>query len=185
MRRVAVFCGSKSGFSPAFEDLAQRLGAYFAINKIGLVYGGANTGLMGTLASSILSHGGEAIGVMPVSLEKKKDFIHTGLTKLVEVKDLQERKTQMAALSDGFIAMPGGTGTLDEIFEMITLSQMGQHRKPCAFLDVDGFYASLITFLAEVRDKGFLHTDYFDMLLHSSNIEELISQMNGFKHPHK
>jgi uncharacterized protein (TIGR00730 family) len=183
MRRVAVFCGSKSGFSPAFEDLAQRLGAYLAINKIGLVYGGANTGLMGTLASSILSHGGEAIGVMPVPLEKK-DFIHTGLTKLVEVKDLQERKAQMATLSDGFIAMPGGTGTLDEIFEMITLSQMGQHRKPCAFLDVDGFYASLITFLADVRDKGFLHPDYFDMLLHSSDIEELISQMNGFKHPH-
>lgn len=183
IKSVAIFCGSKPGFDPAFVSQAESVGSYLAHNNIALVYGGANSGLMGAVATSALRNGGEVIGVMPTALERS-ERIHTELSTLIKVDNLQQRKAKMAELSEGFIALPGGTGTLDEMFEMITLSQMGQHKKPCGFLDTEAFYHTLFVFLEELREKGFLHADYFDMLIKSSEIDSLLNQMNLFIHPH-
>jgi uncharacterized protein (TIGR00730 family) len=183
LNSLAVFCGSKSGSDPIYIDQAKKLGVYLAENDIHLVYGGARSGLMGAIASSCLSQGGKVTGVMPVSLEKKES-IQPGLTQLIEVDSLQTRKCKMLSLSDGFIALPGGSGTLDEIFEVITLSQMGEHTKPSAFLNINDFYTPLISFLVKAKDQGFIHADYLDMLIVSSDIQNLIQQMQTFTHPH-
>lgn len=183
MRSVAVFCGSKPGFDPVFLRQAKQLGELLAERGITLVYGGARSGLMGALADAVLQRGGQVIGVMPVQLESKEK-VHPGLTQLIEVPDMQTRKEQMIQLSDGFIALPGGTGTLDEIFEVITLSQLGIHKKPCAFLDVAGFYDLLFQFMKSGTSQGFIHPDYNEMLIRSTDSSDLLNQMACFQHPH-
>lgn len=184
MQTVAVFCGSKPGTSPAFLQWAKKAGEVLAHNDLALVYGGAHSGLMGALADAALEAGGEVIGVMPDNLEKQ-ERIHQGISQLISVKDMSERKEKMLALSDGCIALPGGTGTLDEIFEAITLSQLGVHKKPCAFLNIEGFYDPLHKFLQHAQDQGFIHPDYFDMLIFSDDLQNMLSRMRDFKHPHQ
>jgi uncharacterized protein (TIGR00730 family) len=159
LRRVCVFCGSGSGTNPRHADLATRLGQALARDGIGLVYGGAHVGLMGTVADAALGAGGEVIGVIPESL-RDREIAHTGLSELVIVADMHQRKRRMYDLSDGFCALPGGYGTLDEIFEATTWSQLGLHQdarsKPVTLLDEDGFWAPLAGFLDNAVAAGFV-----------------------------
>src|SRR5262245_13303074 len=146
MNRLCVFCGSSSGRDPAYRAAAVELGALLAERRIGLVYGGAASGLMGAVAEATRAAGGEVIGVIPRALVEWA-VAHTGLSDLRIVSTMHERKALMAELSDGFIALPGGIGTLEEMFEVWTWAQLGSHSKPCALLNVGGFYDRLLAFL--------------------------------------
>ena len=146
MKRICVFCGSSLGARPAYREAAALLGRTLAERHIGLVYGGASVGLMGILADAVLDAGGSVVGVIPEALAKK-EVAHEGLTALRVVGSMHERKAVMAELSDGFIALPGGMGTLEEFFEIMTWAQLGLHQKPCGLLDVEGYFAPLLRFL--------------------------------------
>src|SRR5579871_639763 len=146
LRRVCVFCGSSSGLRSSYAEAARRLGWTLAGHKVGLVYGGGKVGLMGTVADAVLERGGEAIGVIPQPLVAR-EIAHPGLTELRIVSSMHERKALMADLSDAFIALPGGYGTLEEFAEALTWSQLGIHKKPCGLLNVAGYYDNLIAFL--------------------------------------
>jgi|SRR5687767_11131353 uncharacterized protein (TIGR00730 family) len=155
MRRVCVFCGSSVGNQPAYAEAAQAMGAVLAKRGIGLVYGGGNVGLMGVVADAVMAHGGEAIGVIPRSLADR-EVAHGGITQLHVVDSMHTRKAMMAELSDGFVAMPGGVGTFEEFFEVVTWTQLGLHRKPCGLLNVQGFYTPLAAFIDQAVSEGFI-----------------------------
>ncbi len=179
---LAVFCGSSTGNKIEYEKATKSFGKYLALNNIDVVYGGGKVGLMGILADTVLEHGGKVCGVIPEKL-KDKELAHTELTKLIIVKDMHERKATMAELSDAFVALPGGAGTLEEIFEVWTWAQLGFHNKPCAFYNTDGFYNKLIDMLYSMSDEGFLKKEYVDMLINTDNEEELISSLKNYKAP--
>ena len=164
MNRLCVFCGSSPGRNPAYLAAAAELGTVLAKRRIGLVYGGASIGLMGAVADAARAAGGEVIGVIPRALVEL-EVAHTGLADLRVVASMHERKALMAELSDGFIALPGGIGTLEELFEVWTWGQLGSHRKPCALLNVAGFYDRLLGFLDFVADEAFLRPVHREMLL--------------------
>jgi len=153
-----------------------------AEQSIGLVYGGANVGLMGAVADGVLDKGGEVIGVLPNFL-RSKEIAHEHLTELILVETMHERKTKMNDLCDGIIALPGGFGTLEEFFEMLTWAQLGLHNKPIAILNIDGFYDALITFIQTTVDKGFLKEANRQMLLISDNIPDLLYKMKNYTAP--
>jgi uncharacterized protein (TIGR00730 family) len=155
MRRVCVFCGSSVGNQPAYAESAQAMGAVLAKRGIGLVYGGGNVGLMGVVADAVMANGGEVIGVIPQSLADR-EIAHGGITQLHVVDSMHTRKAMMAELSDGFVAMPGGVGTFEEFFEMVTWTQLGLHRKPCGLLNVLGFYTPLAAFIDQAVSEGFI-----------------------------
>jgi uncharacterized protein (TIGR00730 family) len=155
MKRVAVYCGSKPGVRPAYAAAAEELGALLARSGLGLVYGGGAAGLMGAVANAALRHGGEVIGVIPRRMVIK-EVVHEGLTELRIVEDMHERKALMAGLADAFIALPGGYGTYEEFFEILTWAQLGWHAKPLALLNADGFYTPLLTFLDHANAEGFV-----------------------------
>lgn len=182
MKRVAIFCASSQGFDPAFFRAAEDLGKTLAEQGIGLVYGGAKIGLMGAVANAALQHGGEAIGVLPHFLGAK-EIAHDQLTELILVDTMHERKTQMNQLCDGVIALPGGFGTLEELFEMLTWGQLGLHRKPVALLNVNGFYDPLIIFINSMVDKGLLKDINRDMLLVDDDIGILLARMEQYDAP--
>ncbi|TDX86670.1 TIGR00730 family Rossman fold protein [Epilithonimonas xixisoli] len=182
MKRVTVFCGSSFGTEEIYKSEATLLGKTLAKYQIELVYGGANVGLMGAVADGVLNNGGKAIGVLPNFL-KSKEIAHENLTELILVETMHERKTKMNELCDGVIALPGGFGTLEEFFEMLTWAQLGLHKKPIAILNTDGFYDSLITFIQTMVDKGFLKEINRDMVLVSSDIDELIDMMKNYVAP--
>ena len=182
MKRVTVFCGSSFGTDEIYKTQAILLGNKLAEENIGLVYGGANVGLMGAVADGVLEKGGEVFGVLPNFL-RSKEIAHDQLTELFLVETMHERKTKMNELCDGVIALPGGFGTLEEFFEMLTWAQLGLHKKPIAILNIDGFYDSLITFIQTTVDKGFLKQVNQDMLIVSDNIEELLDKMKNYKAP--
>jgi uncharacterized protein (TIGR00730 family) len=182
MKRITVFCGSSFGTDEIFEKQAFRLGEILAERKIGLVYGGANVGLMNAVANGSLSKGGEVIGVLPVFI-KDKGIAHKNLTKLILVETMHERKTKMNELSDGVIALPGGFGTLEEFFETLTWGQLGLHRKPVGLLNINGFYDSLKILAQTMVEKGFLKEANRKMLLISDDIEKLIDQMEKYIAP--
>ncbi|MBP6576778.1 MAG: TIGR00730 family Rossman fold protein [Chryseobacterium sp.] len=182
MKRVTVFCGSSFGTDEIFKTQAILLGNKLAEENIGLVYGGANVGLMGAVADGFLEKGGEVFGVLPNFL-RSKEIAHDHLTELFLVETMHERKTKMNDLCDGVIALPGGFGTLEEFFEMLTWAQLGLHKKPIAILNIDGFYDSLITFIQTTVDKGFLKQVNQDMLIVSDNIEELLDKMKNYEAP--
>ena len=164
MPRICVFCGANDGVDPAHRDSARRLGAALANRGIGLVYGGASVGLMGAVADGAVAAGGEAIGVIPEML-MTKELAHAGLTALHVVGTMHERKALMAELSDGFIALPGGIGTFEELFEIWTWAQLGAHGKPCGLLNDQGYYDALLAFLDQVVAKGFLRRRHRDLLI--------------------
>lgn len=155
MKRICVFCGSSPGASPAYASAAARLGSTLAKRGLGLVYGGASVGLMGVLADAALEAGGSVVGVIPVGLARK-EIAHEGLTALRIVGSMHERKAVMAELSDAFVALPGGMGTLDELFEIVTWAQLGLHSKPCGLLDVGGYFSHLLAFLDRAVEERFV-----------------------------
>jgi len=180
--RLCVFSGSSSGRTPAYTEAARGLGEALAEAGIGLVYGGASVGLMGTLADAALGAGGEVVGVMPQSLIDK-EVGHPGLSDLRVVGSMHERKALMADLSDGFIALPGGVGTLEELFEVWTWAQLGHHRKPCALFNVDGYYDSLAVFLDEVVREQFVKPVHRDMLIVERELPDLLAAIDAYAPP--
>jgi uncharacterized protein (TIGR00730 family) len=182
MKRIVVFCGSSPGRRPAYMAAAQDLGRLLATRGIGVVYGGASIGLMGALADAALAAGGEVIGVIPRRLFPA-EIPHTGLTEQRIVETMHERKALMAELSDAVIALPGGTGTLDELFEMFTWSQLGLHRQPIGLLDVEGYWKSLLSFLEHMVQERFIHAEHRDTLLVESDPEALLERLGSIEHP--
>ncbi len=173
IRRVAVFCGSKSGDSPAFLEAATALGKALAREGLDLVYGGAHSGLMGAVATAVLAGGRQAIGVVPRGLSRE-EFAHPELTEHHLVDDMNARKALMASKADAFIALPGGFGTLDELFDMLTAAQLGLHRKPIGLVDVDGYYAPLLEWISQALRRGFIPSGLKELLLVRSNPDELV-----------
>jgi len=182
MGRICVFCGSSPGRSPAYTEAAVELGQTLVARGLGLVYGGASVGLMGKLADTVLEAGGEVIGVIPDSL-LRYEVTHEGLPDLRVVGSMAERKTLMAELSDGFISLPGGTGTLDEMFEMLTWSQHGDHDKPSGLLDVEGFYSHLIAFLDHAVEERFLRSEHRAMLIVETSANALLDRFESYAAP--
>jgi uncharacterized protein (TIGR00730 family) len=182
MRRLCVFCGSSPGHDPAYRASAAQLGRILAERGIGLVYGGGRVGLMGVLADAALAAGGEVIGVIPQAL-LDREIGHLGLTQLRVVDSMHARKALMGELAEGFIALPGGIGTLEELFEVWTWAQLGLHRKPCGLLDVDGFFAPLVDFLDRLVEAGFIHPTYRAMLAVASTPEELLARFAAYEPP--
>ncbi|MEG2102377.1 MAG: TIGR00730 family Rossman fold protein [Flavobacterium sp.] len=182
MKRITVFCASSFGTEKIYEEQAIALGKTLAEQNIELVYGGANVGLMGAVADGALNAGGKVIGVLPNFL-RSKEIAHLGLTELILVESMHERKTKMNDLCDGVIALPGGFGTLEELFEMLTWAQLGLHKKPIAILNVNGFYDSLIALLQTMTEKGLLKEVNQKMLLVSDTIDDLLYQMKNYVAP--
>ena len=182
--RLCVFCGSSPGHNPAYVAAAAQLGKLLAERRIGVVYGGASIGLMGALADAAQAAGGEVIGVIPRALVEW-EVAHTGLADLRVVGSMHERKALMAELSDGFIALPGGIGTLEELFEVWTWAQLGSHGKPCALLNVLGYYDRLLGFLDSVVGEGFLRPPHRTMLLVGDTCEGLLEKMESYRAPAK
>ena len=176
IRRVCVFCGSSPGRQEAYRSAAVLLGEALASQGVALVYGGACVGLMGTVADAVVANGGEAIGVIPTSLVEK-ELAHPGLTELHVVETMHERKATMSELSDGFIALPGGIGTLEEMFEALTWAQLGFHQKPCALLNTEGYYQGLVDFLHSAVTEGFVKQRHLDQLLIDSEPQRLLERM--------
>jgi uncharacterized protein (TIGR00730 family) len=182
MRRVCVYAGSNPGSHPAYADAARALATTLAERGIGLVYGGGRVGLMGVLADTMLEAGGEAIGVMPQALIDR-EIGHRGLTELRVVDSMHERKAQMAELSDAFVAVPGGIGTLEELIEVYTWSQLGIHHKPCGVLNVRGYYDHLAAFLDHAVGEGFLRPQHRAVLSVASEAAELLDRMAAYQPP--
>lgn len=180
--RICVFLGSSFGVSPVYAEAATRLGTLMAERGIGLVYGGGRVGLMGTIADAVIAGGGEAIGIIPASL-RAREGDHPSLTQLHVVHTMHERKARMAELADGYITLPGGIGTLEEMFETWTWAQLGLHEKPCGLLDVNGFYERLSGFIDHVVDEGFLQARHRNMLMIEREPALLLDRMGGYLAP--
>jgi uncharacterized protein (TIGR00730 family) len=182
MRRVCVYAGSNVGADPAYAEGARALATTLAERGIGLVYGGGNVGLMGVLADTAMAAGGEVIGVMPAALIER-EIGHRGITELREVGSMHERKAQMADLSDAFVAVPGGIGTLEELIEVYTWSQLGLHRKACGLLNVNGYYDALADFLDHAVEEAFLKAEHRGILTVASDPAELLDRLAAFEPP--
>jgi uncharacterized protein (TIGR00730 family) len=180
MRRVCVFCGSSPGARPVYAEATAELARRLVADGIGVVYGGGAVGLMGVLADTVLAEGGEAIGVIPRALVEK-EIGHDGLSDLRVVGSMHERKALMADLSDGFVALPGGLGTLEELFEVYTWAQLGLHRKPCALLDVDAYFTGIADFLAHAVEERFLREEHRAMLVVERRPAALIERLYRFE----
>ncbi|MGK0291176.1 MAG: hypothetical protein ACI86H_002643 [bacterium] len=177
IKNLCVFCGSNSGKNPAFTNAAKALGKILVENDIGLVYGGGNIGLMGVIAETVFELGGNVIGVIPRFLEEL-EVAFSQAHELHIVEGMHERKAMMADLADGFIAMPGGFGTFEEIFEVVTWTQLNIHQKPCGLLNIDGYYNHLLSFLDHATDQDFLKPKYRELLIEDSTPISLLQKMN-------
>jgi uncharacterized protein (TIGR00730 family) len=182
MKRVCVFAGSSAGSRDEYQDAARALGRTLAERGIGLVYGGARVGLMGIIADATLTAGGQAIGVIPAALVAR-EIAHEGLTELRIVSSMHERKALMADLSDAFIAVPGGWGTLEEFFEVLTWAQLGLHRKPCGLLNVLGYFDGLLSFLEHAVGERFLRREYASMIAVAASPAELLDRLGSYAPP--
>lgn len=180
MDRICVFCGSSPGVDPAYAKAAQDLGAALARRQLGLVYGGGDVGLMGLLADACMAAGGDVTGVIPRFL-MDREVGHRGLSELHIVETMHERKALMADRSDAFIALPGGIGTMEELFEAWTWSQLGEHAKPVALLEVEGYFAPLRSFVDHMVDQGFLRARHRDLLLVDDDPERLLDRLLAWR----
>ena len=180
MKRLCVFCGSSHGNSPAFTAAARELGEAIAARGIELVFGGSHVGLMGVVADTVLARGGKVVGVLPRFMADK-ELAHPKLTQLHLVDTMHERKQLMAELAEGFVALPGGFGTLEEIFEAITWAQLHLHAYPCALLNVEGYYDSLVSFLRVAVAKRFVRQEQFDALIVAPGVNELFRRFAEFQ----
>jgi uncharacterized protein (TIGR00730 family) len=182
MERIAVFCGSSTGFNRIYADDAKKLGVYMAKNNIGLVYGGGKIGIMGALADAVLENKGEVIGVIPNML-RHAEVAHTKITEMIVTKKMSKRKVTISKLVSGYIALAGGFGTLDEIFEAMTLGQLGIENKPVGILNTNGYFDHILKQLDVMVQEGFLKSSNRNMILVSNSVEELIFKMNNYKAP--
>ena len=182
MKSICVFCGSSTGNNSKYVANARQLGELIAQKKMKLIYGGGNVGLMGEIANSVLDNNGEVIGVIPQFLVEK-ELVHDNLTELKVVASMHERKAIMAELADGFVALPGGFGTLEETVEVLTWTQLGLHRKPIGLLNVEKYFDFLYEFFKHMVAEKFLHTEYKDMILIKENAKEMIDSLVGFQLP--
>ena len=180
MNSICVFCGSSLGNDPIYQQIAQATGLAIAQQGQTLVYGGGRSGLMGVVADSAIAAGGQVIGIIPQALVDR-ELAHTGLTELYVVNDMHERKTKMAELADAFVALPGGAGTMEEIFEQWTWNQLGIHQKPCAFLNVEGFYDGLIQTIQDSVDRGFSQARFVENLIVADNIGEILTAFSVYQ----
>ena len=179
MKSICVYCGSNAGSKPAYTERAIALGDRIAKEGLQLVYGGGNVGLMGIVADAVLAAGGEVVGVIPEQLVNW-EVAHKGVTRLEVVANMHERKKRMFDLSDAFVALPGGFGTLDEMFEMLTWRQLGIGDKPCAFLDVEGFYTPLMGMIDRMVEERFLHTEQRNDLWHGDDLDAMVAWMRAY-----
>jgi uncharacterized protein (TIGR00730 family) len=182
MKAVCVYCGSNAGVREGYGVLARALGTEIARRGMALVYGGARVGLMGQVADAALAAGGRVVGIIPQSLVDK-EIAHSGLTESHVVGSMHERKRMMADLSDGFVALPGGIGTLEEIFEMWTWAQLGYHAKPCALIDTAGYWMGLAAFLDHQVQEGFVRAPHREMLLVDDDPARLLDRMEAYVPP--
>ena len=182
LQRICVFCGSSPGHNPIYFQVAQEIGRLLARRGIALVYGGGNVGLMGAMANACLEEGGKAIGVIPRALFEK-EIAHLGLTELRIVASMHERKAMMADLSDAFVAMPGGFGTWEEFCEILTWAQLGIQRKPCALLNVNGYYDPLLQMADRAVEEGFVSQIHRDLILADADPVRLLDQLGEYRVP--
>ena len=182
MKKVAVFCGSSTGFNEIYRNEAIKLGNHFIENNIGLVYGGGKIGMMGILADTMIEKNGEVIGVIP-GLLRLEEVAHTNITEMIVTKTMSKRKMKISKLVDGYIALPGGFGTMDEIFEALTLGQLGIEAKPVGILNTNGFFNHLILQLDVMVTEGYLKQSNKEMLIVSDSVTDLIAQMFNYKAP--
>ena len=180
IKRICVFCGSSNGIRAIYTEAAQQLGKTIVSNGMGLVYGGGSIGLMGVIADAVLKEKGEVIGVIPHALSSR-EFAHHGLAELRVVPSMHERKAMMAELSDAFIAMPGGFGTFDEFFEIVTWAQLGLHTKPIGLLNVEGYFDLLLSFINHVLQERFINEDHHRLITTSDNPEKLLLALKSYK----
>jgi uncharacterized protein (TIGR00730 family) len=182
MKSICVFAGSNSGTKAEYAAAAKELGRVLTQRRLGVVYGGGRVGLMGALADAVLADGGRVVGIIPEAL-MAKEVAHKSLTELRVVKSMHERKAMMAELSDGFVALPGGWGTLEELFEVLTWAQLGLHRKPCGLLNISGYFDGLLSFLDHSVEQGFVKRENHAMICVSESPSELLDAMAAYKPP--
>jgi uncharacterized protein (TIGR00730 family) len=180
--RLAIFCGASQGNSPVIVKAVKELGAFLALNNVGIVYGGGNVGLMGNIADAALANNGEVIGVIPERLTHQ-EIAHPNLTELHIVAGMHERKAKIAQLADAFVALPGGIGTLEEIFETWTWGQLGYHQKPCAFYNVENFYDPLLSMVNSMHRAGFVRSNYLEAIITPNSPAELMTALKKYNHP--
>ena len=184
MKKIVVFCGSSLGFNPIYKETAITLGNYFVANDLTLVYGGGKIGMMGVLSETILNKGGKVIGIIP-ELLKREEVVNANVTELIVTKTMSERKVMMSQLVDGYISLPGGFGTLDELFEGLTLGQLHIEQKPNGILNVNGFFNHTLQQLDVMVAEGYLKQANKDMLLVGNNVSELMLKMDSYCAPEK
>jgi uncharacterized protein (TIGR00730 family) len=182
LKRVSVFCGSSPGANKIYSEKAEQLGAQLAKEDLTLVYGGATVGIMGTVANAALKEGGKVIGVIPEMLTGRENA-HTGLSELIIVNSMHERKAQMEKLSDGFIVLPGGPGTMEEFFEMYTWAQLGEHQKPIGLLNINNYYDKLLTFFEHMIAEQFLNQEYRSLLIVEKDPKQLLHKFRNYVPP--
>lgn len=182
MKRIAVFCGSSKGFNQDYSIEAEKLGAYFAKNKIGLVYGGGKIGIMGVIADVMIKNDAEVIGVIP-GLLKHVEVVHPNISETIVTRKMSKRKVKISKLVDGYIALPGGFGTLDEIFEALTLGQLGIEKKAIGILNTNDYFKHTLLQLDHMVKEGFLKQVNRDMIIVSESVEDLIEKMHAYKAP--
>ena len=182
MKRICVYCGSAVGASSVYVQMAEKLAIELVKRNIELVYGGAQVGVMGSIANSVLAAGGSVIGVLPVGLFRT-EVPHDGLTQLIEVSSLHERKAKMAEISDAFIALPGGLGTLEELFEILTWAQLGLHKNPVGILNVNGFYDKMLGYLDHAVAEKFIRLQHREMIVVDADIESMFEKFSQYEPP--
>jgi len=182
MKSIAVFCGSSEGASSIYKESAVKLGHVLAEQQITLIYGGANVGLMGAVADAVLEQGGRVIGVLPFFLQDR-EIAHKGLTELVMVDSMHERKAKMAELADGFIALPGGPGTMEEFFEIFTWGQLGLHRKPCGLLNINHYFDPIVSMFDVMQREQFMQPKYRSMVITDHTPEGILKQFSNYDAP--
>lgn len=182
MKSIAVFCGSSEGASSIYKESAAHLGRELAERQLTLIYGGAKVGLMGAVADAVLAHGGKAIGVLPYFLQSR-EIAHQRLTELILVDSMHERKAKMADLADGFVALPGGPGTLEEYFEIFTWGQLGLHQKPCGLLNVNGYFDPLLAMFDQMERERFMQPKYRSMVIADDTPEGILEQFARYEAP--
>ena len=182
MKRVCVFCGSSAGARPAYAEAARALATELCRRRVGVVYGGGSVGLMGAVADAALALGAEVVGVIPRALATQ-ELAHPALTEMHVVDSMHERKARMASLVDGFVALPGGLGTLEETLEVLTWSQLGIHRKPVGLLNVEGYWDGLLGMLAHAVQEGFIRREYLGLFVSAETPARLLDAMHAWRPP--